>query len=148
MGIIYQIECLETGLVYIGKTTQTLKGRFREHKCDFRNRPDKCSSYKVFKNGFAFPYVIEIVEDESKLSEREFYHIQNTDCVNYEDGRSYDKEFKKEYKKEWYKVNKKDISEEKRIKITCECGIIYSKSNKARHERSQTHIAYVKNLNK
>jgi len=100
MGTIYQIECLETGLVYIGKTTQTLKKRFSQHKNDSKIGQDRCTSYEVLKNGFAFASVIEIVDDENKLSEREYYYIQHTDCVNISGraGKSYRKKIlKKDY---------------------------------------------------
>lgn len=189
MGLIYKIECLETGLVYIGQTTQTLKKRFGQHKSDFK--ADRCKSvYEVLKNGFAFPYVIEIVDDESKLSEREYYHIQNTECVNEYNGSCDYKQYRKEYyennkqeilekqkkytennrenilvrKKKYYEANKETISEKwkqnyqnNKEKIlekmketyTCSCGSILRKCNKARHEReSQTHKAYLENLNK
>ena len=83
MGLIYQIECLETGLVYIGQTKKTLKQRFGQHKCNFITGKNHTHSiFEVLKNGFAFPSIIEILEDDNKLCERERYFIQNTDCVN------------------------------------------------------------------
>ena len=158
MGIIYQIECLETGLVYIGRTIRTLKQRFANHKSDFKGGRSK-SAFEVLKNGFAFASVIEIVDDENKLDEREYYHIQNTECVNDYDGRSFDmkkymkkyneeycednKEQKKKSDQKYYEANKQVISEKANEKINCPCGGQYTKSNKARHERSQTHLDWL-----
>jgi hypothetical protein len=44
------------------------------------------------------------------------------------------------YHKENYQKNKEKNSERKKIKYTCECGVIICKDGKARHERSQKHI--------
>lgn len=45
-------------------------------------------------------------------------------------------EEQKEYKKEWYANNKEEISKIRSQKITCECGIEYTLSNKARHMKT------------
>ena len=42
--------------------------------------------------------------------------------------------------------NKEIINEKKREKCTCECGVIYTKASKARHERSKKHICLMEQL--
>jgi hypothetical protein len=113
MGSIYEIICWTTGLRYVGQTTQTLIIRLTQHKSKYKSNYKYCSSYLVLEHGNYEIYEIEKVEDDSKLNEREFYHIQHTDCVNIhvylEDGRTFDM---KEYKKEWYEANREKILEE------------------------------------
>lgn len=183
MGIIYKIECLETGLVYYGQTTQTLKKRFISHKSKFKIGDNHTHSvYEVLKNGFAFASVVEVVDDESMLCEREFFYIKNNECVNQINGNSLDDlyytEYRKTYMEDYYKDNKENLLEyykkyreanheallekskkyretnkeailaKQKEKYTCECGSTLRKSDKARHEKSQTHKAYLENLNK
>ena len=154
MGLIYQIECLETGLVYIGQTTQTLKKRFADHKSKFKKGTNHTHSvYEVLKNGFAFASVVEIVDDDNKLCERERYFIQNNECVNYFDGSFDRKEYQTKYReanleklKEYDKnrPNKIERNEKSREKISCPCGGYYTKINKARHERkSKKHLDWL-----
>ena len=45
-------------------------------------------------------------------------------------------EEQKEYKKEWYANNKEEVNKKRLQKITCECGIEYTLSNKARHMKT------------
>ena len=73
---IYKVTC-ESGLVYIGSTTQTLKERLRQHK----KSANECSC-----NKFINP-VIELIEDikcdtKKELLTRERYYIETLDCVN------------------------------------------------------------------
>ena len=111
MGTIYEIICWTTGLRYVGQTTKSLKQRLIQHKSSFRTKPYKLSSTFVLEHGNYEIYELEKVEDGSKLREREYYHIQNNECVNYCDGRSFDI---KEYKKKYNEANKEAISERKK----------------------------------
>jgi hypothetical protein len=153
MGIIYQIQCLETWLVYIGKTTKTLKRRFTQHKSEYITGRSR-GVFEILKNGFAFSSVLEVVEDESKLSEREFYYIQNTtNRVNKYDGTFDKKEYRetnkkanKEYSKKYRQDNKKTISEKTKEKYTCGCGATLRKDCKYKHEKkSKKHQNWLAN---
>ena len=139
MGTIYEIICWTTGRRYVGKTTKTLKRRLRGHEGTFRSRPERCCSRLILENGNYEIYELERVGDESMLTEREFYYIQHTDCVNHCVGKWLDEDFKKEYMKEYMKeyreANKEAISEKRKEKYTCGCGSILRKNNKKRHER-------------
>ncbi len=80
--LIYKLECHITGLIYIGKTTQKIYDRKGKHMWDYRNRKDVVTAHKVMENDNWDIYEIERVDDKSKLSEREQYWIDNTECVN------------------------------------------------------------------
>ena len=83
-GKIYRIVCNDTGLVYIGSTTQKLCRRLCEHKYEYKKKRYSCSSYEIIKGG---NYDIILIEEcncnnKEQLHARERYHIENTDCVN------------------------------------------------------------------
>jgi len=103
-------------------------------------------------------------QNKDKIAKRDKeYREQNKDKINEKNKERYkkNKDKIKGYKKEWYKKNKdkikeynkdykekyrekyKDkINEKNKIKITCECGSIFRKSDKARHEKSKKHLDY------
>jgi len=156
--------------VYYGSTIQTLKARFAVHKCGAKTK--KCTSKILFKDG-CIPKIelLEEVEfdDIKELREREGYYIRNLDCVNKDipgrtdkeyriDNRDkkleYQKEYyldnkdkKKEYQKKYNEVNKKNISEKKRVKMTCECGSVVRKTDIQRHYKSKKHLKYIETNN-
>ena len=80
MGYIYKITNLINSKSYIGKTTNTVEERFNEHCRDSqKKRCNKRPLYDAFnKYGIENFKIeeIEYVEDNSKLSEREIYWIQ------------------------------------------------------------------------
>ena len=51
-------------------------------------------------------------------------------------------------KKKWHEANKEKISEKRKEKYTCECGVELTEGSRNNHKRSQTHKAYLENLNK
>ena len=118
-GKIYKLVC-ETGLIYIGSTTQNLKDRLRDHKK--KGNGCKC---KAFIN----PKIelIENVECETKteLLTRERYYIESIECVNlriplrtYEESLKHrreqyskcDKEARAKKKAVYYLLNKEKIN--------------------------------------
>lgn len=71
-GKIYKLECLTTGICYIGSTIQPLNSRLCQHK-SARN----CLSYKIIDNN---NYKISLLEaypcnSNKELEAREYYHI-------------------------------------------------------------------------
>ena len=54
-------------------------------------------------------------------------------------------EYKKEYNKEYYQENIQYITEWQSLKIQCVCGSTIRRGNKARHERTIKHIAFINN---
>ena len=45
-------------------------------------------------------------------------------------------------KQKRYHDNKVEINKKKQEKITCECGVIFSKSHRARHLKSNKHLRF------
>jgi hypothetical protein len=157
MGTIYEIICWTTGRRYVGHTTQTLKKRLRHHESDFKTGRGLSSSLVLEHNNYEI-YEIEKVEDKSKLSEREYYYIQHSDCVNiiynFFDRKAYDKihnkewreknkEYKLEFDKKYRELNREQINKKQLEKIICECGLTITKCNKKRHEKSQQHLNWL-----
>ena len=79
---IYKISSPQTDDVYIGKTTQTLKIRFRNHKSGYKQ-------YCYEKRRFCFSFLVVCYEDskidlieETDDETRERYWIRKLDCCN------------------------------------------------------------------
>jgi hypothetical protein len=83
-------------------------------------------------------YRDDILEEDTKERHKIF-------CKEYQEA---NKEKISKQRKEYYEANKEKISEKNKEKYTCECGIELTKGAKYLHERSQTHKAYLENLNK
>ena len=106
-------------------------------------------------------------ETKTKLKEcRKQYEINNKEKIK--ERRNENKDKLNENKREYYKLNKdkfknyqeanKDIIKEKRIgyreknkdtlfqHITCECGSLYTKYHKERHEKSKKHCDFIRTL--
>ena len=141
MGTIYEIICWTTGRRYVGKTTKTLERRLRNHESDFRNRPERCCSRLILEHGNYEMYELEKVEDESMLTEREFYHIQHTDCVNHYVGKWLDEDFKKEYMKEYSKeyreVNKETVLEKQKERYEANKEVILERKKEYREANKE-----------
>ena len=107
-----KIYCIEdiNGNIYIGSTIKPLSHRLSGHKCD------TCSSSRLDLYN-SFIYTIEDCDEEHR-KEREQYWIDNTDCVNINNVKSFDSKqwgikYRKEHKEnksEWYKKNKERIT--------------------------------------
>lgn len=95
---IYQIVCNETDEVYIGKTTQTLGERLRQHRLN----SNSTNSKQIILRGDYVMSQIDECDTEEESIELEAFYIRNTDnCVNINiPGRT---------KKEYYEENKDEI---------------------------------------
>ncbi len=121
-GIIYKLECNETGEVYYGSTTQSFNKRMTEHKSKCKQWKEGkfhyVTSFQIIDRGNYSYSLIETVEceDKSQLEQRERYYIENNECINkivvgrtrkeYYDDK---KEVINEKAKEWYAANKEAI---------------------------------------
>tara|TARA_R110001606_G_scaffold88798_1_gene199937 strand:- start:3 stop:782 length:780 start_codon:yes stop_codon:yes gene_type:complete len=169
-GKIYKIVNNDfPDLVYYGSSIQTLKERFGQHK---KTTTSKCISKILFETDNAR---IELVEDypcetKRELETREKYYILNFESINKTVPFNTNEESKlkihiynksrKDILKKWrenyrinnpekYKENNKKRNDRRKaqnIKITCDCGTTFFKSDKARHERSKKHKNYLDTL--
>jgi len=87
-GKIYRIVCNETGLCYVGSTTQTLTKRLSRHKLNFRQYLNEkyhyVSSFDILeKNNYDIVLIEEYpCENKNQLHKRERHYIETMDCVN------------------------------------------------------------------
>ena len=80
---IYRLTCDDPDLIYYGSSNNIYK-RFSQHKTDFNNKLNSCSSYKLFEVGSV---EIELVLDCSGTSREEMReieqtYIENDICIN------------------------------------------------------------------
>jgi hypothetical protein len=86
------------------------------------------------------------VENAEQIKEKvKKYNIKNADKI-----KEYEKEYRienaeqlKEKAKEYRIDNVEQIKEKAKEIITCNCGCIYTKSNKARHLKSKKHLDFI-----
>ena len=137
---IYKITSPNTDLVYVGKTTQTLKRRLQGHRHRgnrySRGFPGYCSSLKVLDCGDA---VIELIE-ETDDRRREAYWIAELDACNQmkmtKDGS--DPVSVSKYNREYKAAHKDAIREQRCKKIACDnCGRVVMKRCMTDHKKTQ-----------
>jgi len=82
MGIVYIIECLETGEVYIGSTMRSLEDRYAEHRRYSGHM--RYSSRSIIDRGNHTARALEVVDtqDRDQLRIREQYWINRYESVN------------------------------------------------------------------
>jgi hypothetical protein len=108
-GIIYKIECNETGEVYYGSTQRSLNKRMIGHKSDCKRwKEGKCgftTSFNIIDRGNYSYSLIETVEceDRGQLEQRERFYIENNECIN--------KFIPCRTRKEHYEANKEEIKD-------------------------------------
>ena len=145
-GKVYKLECLTTGLIYIGSTTKEyLSQRLADHIRAFRmyqnGKGYLITSFKVLENN---NYRIELLESvncssKDELHTREGHYIRTLDCVN----RCVMGRTMKEYCAEYYTKNKKEIQDRMKQPFQCECGALIQYSEKARHSKTKKHLNYL-----
>jgi hypothetical protein len=157
-GKIYCIRSHQTDDIYIGSTTQELSMRMAGHRKDYKRWKEgkKCyiSSYELLQYDDCYIELIEECPCNSKmeLERREGKLIRELDCINKCIAGRTKKEYAEEHKeniaqydKQYRKANKERISQHRNEKLTCECGSVYSRTNKVRHERTKKHQEYISN---
>ena len=130
MGLVYRLTCSETGRIYYGSTTKTMEKRKW-------NGWTSCSS-KDFINP-----IIEVIEDDVAddiLLDREYWYIQNNECVNLLGKYRHlsKEEYKKAYNKQYRIDNKERIKKHRSDKINCDnCNKLICNGTYARHRRTK-----------
>ena len=156
-GKLYKIECLTTGLIYVGSTTEKyLCKRLVRHTIDYR---------RYLKGNYAFTrsflilennnYRIELIEEvncetKDQLHKREGHYIRTLDCVNKRmEGRTLDeqKEAQKEYLSRYNESHKEERKQRDSVKCHCPCGSEVRHGDKSQHAKSKKHQAYLETLN-
>tara|TARA_R110001632_G_scaffold223481_1_gene355346 strand:+ start:352 stop:996 length:645 start_codon:yes stop_codon:yes gene_type:complete len=84
---------------------------------------------------------------EQILKDKKEYYENNKEKIA-EYNKEYNEKNKEkilEQKKERYENNKEQINEKRSEKVTCECGLVLTKSCLSRHKRSQKHLKFIEN---
>jgi hypothetical protein len=163
-GKIYKLVSYQTDNIYIGSTTTSLSKRKWSHKSKYnawkKGDYHYVTSFEIIKYDDVKIILIENYASKSKneLLARERYYIENNNCVNKNVPGRKGKEYrldnierirerdKKNYNKEnsakYYQDNKLYRSQQ----FLCECGVVYTRQHKKRHERTKKHLDYMKNI--
>jgi hypothetical protein len=126
---IYKITNSENDFVYVGKTVKSLAQRLYEHELDYGGwlsrgcRRDYISSFEILKFNSYKIELIETVDDENMLKDREKYYINHIDCVNMRSNTN---------------VSKSTFS--------CPCGKEVNTSNRFKHTKSPDHRRAIREI--
>lgn len=71
--IIYQIENVVNGDLYVGKTTKSIETRFKRHY--YNHKDGTTHLYKAMRKYGFENFVVSIIEETNNLDEREMYWI-------------------------------------------------------------------------
>jgi len=155
-GKIYKMICNNTGLCYIGSTTQKLCKRKAVHKSSYKRfmngKGRYITSYKVMENN---DYEIVLVQEypcdnKEQLHRMERFYIENTACVNkciptrtVKEYHEQNKTKISQQKKEYYIANRQKLLKKYNTKFQCPCGGRYTHVHKAVHCRTLKHLKYL-----
>ena len=135
-------------MIYIGSTYKTLQQRLKAHEIKFK-------SFKAGK--YNFVTVFKILENNNYNIELiELYPCESKKDLEFREGQII-KQFRNDKlnivnrcvvgqtKAEYRQKNKAELNEKKKQLHNCSCGISYTHSHKARHEKSKKHQNYINN---
>lgn len=163
-GKIYALKSHnDTSLIYIGSTVQPLHKRHRAHRHKYKlyidNKHHYVTSFKVIEKGNTYMELLESYDCNTKeeLLKKEGEYMRSINCVNkclagrttkqyYIDNKEIilnrslewnknNREHRLKYMVEWRKNNKDNLYE----KHLCVCGLTYTTTHKARHQRTKKH---------
>ena len=165
---IYRIISNESGMQYIGATTQTLSRALSKHKHNYNSYLKKTFSYvTVFdileKDNYDIVLIEQVKDCENieQLNKKKREYIETLECVNKmiplrtteEYNKYYYQKHKEELKKlsyDYYKQHKenkkiynKDYNKDEIKPIICKCGGKFIPRNKNVHLKSEIHKMYL-----
>ena len=162
--IIYKIVCKDLNIqdVYIGHTTD-FRARKTRHKAGCLNENGKhynLNIYKIIRENGSWDNweMIEIEKypcndsNEAGKRERYWYELNHATLNTMYPGRTHAEYVKENHAyfllkyKQYHIEHKEEINERKRSKINCECGVIYCRDSKARHEKTIKHQKYINSI--
>jgi predicted GIY-YIG superfamily endonuclease len=162
IGIIYKLAMSNTdNTVYIGSTIN-LRRRKYNHKKSSTHNPAPVYKYIISKGGFQNFDLFEIERIEftnkKELYEREKHYIKemrrngvivlNKNIPNRNYAEYYqDNKIEIIIKVRTYRINNRPmVLEKKNKRITCQCGVQYTNSNKVNHFKTERHKSYFTRL--
>ena len=148
---IYIIKSKDVNIkkVYIGSTCN-FSNRKRVHKSNCNNPNCKEYNYNVYRyirenNGWN-EWQMTIVKNFPCNNKSELEAEELKTILEFGFDNLLNKQQPTRTQKQWYEDNKDKIKEKKKKKFTCECGGIYTQSNKARHFKTKKHLKYIEQL--
>jgi hypothetical protein len=153
---IYKIVDNTNGNIYVGSTCKKLCQRMAQHRTSYKQylngKYHFVTSFKIIENGDYDIILLEEVKDcenKEQLRARERHYIESLDCINkvivgrtkqeyYIDNR----ETILEYHKNYVLKNKAHLCR----KLLCECGKYYTMEHKKRHEKTNIHQNYLRDV--
>ena len=167
-AVIYGIYCKDITVleIYIGSTHDKIE-REREHNKKWNNENYPGYNYKVYQfiraNGGMDNWIFEVIQEypcdndiQLRIHERYHYDLLSPALNTYrpyitEEDRKEECRIRSakwyqeniENMKKYYKDNIEEIQKKQKQKFTCDCGIEYTQSNKARHCDSKRHNEFL-----
>ncbi len=155
----YKITSANTDKVYVGSTEKDINSRLQIHETHYRLFKDGKFNYVTsFEILECKDYKIELLENKicEGKEERNMveckYIINTPNTVNkYLPGRTREqyyndnKEDIEEYQRQYRQDNKEELYQKAKQKFNCQCGGKYTKTHKARHDKSQKHQTFIRN---
>ena len=143
MGIIYELLCLNTNRRYIGSTKLSKEERLMQHRGHYKaylnQKHNYITAWIILEGGNYVINVLENVEDNNTLKDREQYYYETTECVNHNNPKPTLEVLRRRQKRDNYLYKQrnpekyKEHSNKRNIFIICNCGATISKRNIARH---------------
>lgn len=135
-GKIYAIYS-PAALPYIGATCLTLERRLAIH----RQKSNKTKSKIHLEHPHHFIQLIEKFPCNSRreLDARESYYQHFYPCINHYYAYRTPEDLKNT-KHKYYVSHKEQVLNHAKTKVQCECGIVCSRRNLAKHKKSKQHI--------
>jgi len=151
--IIYKIYCKNKEITdeYYGHTSAFRNRKYLHKGCcnNEGNIAYNTDKYKFIReNGGWHNWIMSPIEEIKSCSLvnakiREQFHIDlNKSTMNQVKAYRTEEEILERSKK-YYETNKEEINEKKKEKITCICGMTFTKSHKLRHEQSKKHQNFI-----
>jgi hypothetical protein len=126
------------------------------HRSSYRKGKKMCTSRRVLEAGDAIIVLEEAVpcNNKEELKAHEARYIRDNQCVNKQVPGRTKAEYMREYKqvnreainaknREYKQVNKEVLNAKQREKINCPCGSTHTRSNKATHQKTLKHQAWL-----
>lgn len=169
---------LDNSFCYIGSTFNRLHKRFEGHKSDYKFKYGEFSIHKYYDKYGIDNFKIDLIKSYEVIREhkKDFKHLhayetlwinKTKNCINkllpfspmrYFNRKNYYQQNKDKYIdyreknkdkiKNYYEKNKYKIEEMGKVKVKCECGSLFRKSDLSRHLKTKKHQNYINNLEK
>ena len=133
--------------IFVG-ASKDMYNRFGKYKDSYKKVGATSKLFKHFEKHGTRVFKVVLLEScecktplDIKEKKREYLRLLTPSlnqklCLNVEEANN--------YRKQYWEINKEVINAKRRIKTDCDCGRIYSYSERARHLKSPRHVKWQK----